>query len=94
MLPAGVIVAGGVALLPGLLSVIKDNLRLPVRLARPLHLDGVVDIAADPSFAVATGLVLWGFETEMGGGKKAPSSSFGNGSLVSKVLDWCKSFLP
>jgi len=94
MLPAGVVVSGGGAHLPGLLSVIKDNLRLPVRLARPLHLDGVVDIAADPSFAVATGLVLWGFETEMGGGKKAPSSSFGNGSLVSKVLDWCKSFLP
>src|SRR5258706_2368691 len=60
MLPAGIVVSGGGANLPGLLALIKDTLRLPVGLARPLNLDGVVDAAANPSFAVATGLVLWG----------------------------------
>ncbi len=95
MLPAGVVVSGGGALLPGLLAVIKDTLRLPVRLARPLHLDGVVDTAADPSFAVATGLVLWGFESEIGAGKSRnhPSSSSAN-DMFGKVVDWFKNFLP
>src|SRR3990167_11135600 len=95
MLPAGVVVSGGGAHLPGLLSVIKDVLRAPVKLARPLHLDGVVDAATDPSFAVATGLVLWGFESELGNAKSRGNglSSIGDG-LFRKVVDWFKNFLP
>lgn len=95
MLPAGVVVSGGGAHLPGLLAVIKDTLRLPVRLARPLHIDGVVDLATDPSFAVATGLVLWGFESEAGAVKSRGGSSFnvGNGVMAS-VIEWFKNFLP
>ncbi len=96
MLPAGVVVSGGGAHLPGLLGYIKDTLRLPVRLARPLHLDGVMDTAADPSFAVATGLVLWGFENEVGGGRKHGNHSlaFNRDGVVGKVVDWFKNFLP
>jgi cell division protein FtsA len=95
MLPAGVVVSGGGAHLPGLLNVIKDQLRLPVRLARPLHLQGVMDTAADPSFAVATGLVLWGYESEMTGDKPSRSGAGGNGEgFVGKVTDWFKNFLP
>ena len=95
MLPAGIVVSGGGAHLPGLLAVIKDTLRAPVRLARPLHLDGVIDAAADPSFAVATGLVLWGFESEIGNVKSRNNNSFSGGNrLFEKVVDWFKNFLP
>ena len=95
MLPAGVVVSGGGAHLPGLLAVIKDVLRAPVKLARPLHLDGVIDAAADPSFSVATGLVLWGFETEVGNLKSRSTSlsSVGDG-VFGKIVDWFKKFLP
>lgn len=95
MLPAGIVLSGGGANLPGLLALVKETLRLPVKLARPLHLDGVVDAAADPSFAVATGLVLWGIEHEMGASKsKGPSIQRGNNSLLAKAADWLKNFLP
>jgi cell division protein FtsA len=95
VLPAGVVVSGGGAHLPGLLALIKDTLRVPVRLARPLHLDGVVDTAADPAFAVATGLVLWGFESEPGSGKsRSHSSSSGPDGALGKIIDWFKNFLP
>lgn len=95
MLPAGIVVSGGGAHLPGLLAVIKDVLRAPVKLARPLHLDGVVDAAIDPSFAVATGLVLWGFESEMGNTKaRSGGVSSGGSNLFNKVADWFKNFLP
>lgn len=95
MLPAGVVVSGGGAQLPGLLGVIKDTLRLPVRLARPLHLDGVNDLAAGPAFAVATGLILWGYESEMTPDKSRGhlTSSVGDGAL-GKIADWFKNFLP
>ena len=90
-----IVVSGGGAHLPGLLAVIKDTLRAPVKLARPLHLDGVVDAAMDPSFAVATGLVLWGFESEMGNTKSRNSNSYSSGAnIFGKVVDWFKNFLP
>ena len=94
MLPAGGVVSGGGANLPGLLPYIKDTLRLPVRLAKPLHLDGVTDAAVDPAFAVATGLVLWGIEQEISPDSKG-RSSFGNFSgNTNKVMDWLKNFMP
>src|SRR3989344_4791104 len=94
MLPAGIVVSGGGAHLPGLLAVIKDTLRAPVKLARSLHLDGIVDAAADPSFAVATGLVLWGFESEIGNTKLRNNGISGTGAgLFSKIADWFKNFL-
>jgi len=94
MLPAGVVVSGGGANLPGLLPYIKDSLRLPVRLARPLHMDGVVDAAADPAFAVATGLVLWGVEQEASGDGKSHASSGNFSDTASKLLGWFKNFMP
>ncbi len=95
MLPAGIVVSGGGAHLPGLLAVIKDTLRAPVRLARPLHLDGVIDGAADPSFAVANGLVLWGFENEIGNTKSRTGGLSGLGDgFLGKVVGWFKNFLP
>ena len=94
MLPAGGVVSGGGANLPGLLPCIKDTLRLPVRLAKPLHLDCVTDAAVDPAFAVATGLVLWGIEQEISPDSKG-RSSFGNFSgNTNKVMDWLKNFMP
>src|SRR3989344_5600490 len=91
MLPAGVVVSGGGANLPGLLPYIKDSLRLPVRLARPMHLEGMVDAAADPSFAVVTGLILWGVEQEMGSDRK---ESIGSVSGAGKFMGWLKNFMP
>ncbi len=94
MLPAGIVVSGGGANLPGLLALIKDTLRLPVRLARPLNLDGVVDAAANPSFAVATGLVLWGLEHEAPNTKSKRVFQGSSENPFIKVVDWLKNFMP
>jgi len=95
MLPAGVVISGGGAKLPGLLAVIKDTLRTPVKLARPLHLDGVMGAAADPSFAVATGLILWGFESDVVSTKHGPNSHLSSkDGFLGRVIDWFKNFLP
>lgn len=57
-LPAGAILVGGGAKIPGLVELAKDVLMLPARLGYPGDLRGLVDQVADPAFAKATGLIL------------------------------------
>ncbi|MBI4433314.1 cell division protein FtsA [Candidatus Uhrbacteria bacterium] len=59
-LPAGAILVGGGAKLPGIADVAKRKLRLAVALGKPEGIDSVVERALDPTFATAVGLVLWG----------------------------------
>lgn len=94
LLPAGIVLSGGGVNLPGLVQLAKDKLRLPVRIAKPIHFEGISDIVDDPSFSVAMGLVLWGMEEEFGGrGGKAQGSSGGN-DAVKKLASWLKNFMP
>lgn len=69
-LPAGVMLVGGGAKLPGIVEVAKQKLRLPVSIGRPTVVDSVIERAFDPSFATATGLVIWGAGSGGDGGRK------------------------
>ena len=94
MLPAGVVLSGGGANLPGLAAMVKDKLRLSVKIARPLNLAGVADNLDDPSFAVAAGLITWGIDEEFNGIKGSKNGQFTGNGLFKKVLDWLKNFSP
>ncbi|QQS15489.1 MAG: cell division protein FtsA [Candidatus Moraniibacteriota bacterium] len=59
LLPAGIVLTGGGAKLPGLVDLAKETLRLPVQIGYPKPLGGVLDRVDDPEFATAVGLVLW-----------------------------------
>ncbi|OGN09188.1 MAG: cell division protein FtsA [Candidatus Yanofskybacteria bacterium RIFCSPHIGHO2_02_FULL_41_11] len=93
LLPAGVVISGGGANLPGLALLIKDKLRLPVKIAKP-NIRGVMDAASDPSYAVAIGLVLWGHDQEFSGTKNKNSQFASGDEGFKKFLDWLKNFLP
>lgn len=60
MLPAGVILAGGGAKLPGITETAKDKLRLPVAVGEIKNIEVIIDKVNDPQFLVAVGLILWG----------------------------------
>ena len=94
MLPAGVVLSGGGANLPGLAAMVKDKLRLSVKVATPLNLAGVADNLDDPSFAVAAGLITWGIDEEFNGIKGSKSGKFNGNGLLKKVFDWLKNFSP
>ena len=94
MLPAGVVLSGGGANLPGLASMVKERLRLPVRIAKTLNFTGVAENLNDPSFSVAAGLINWGIDEEFGSGKKTVNSQFSRSSFFKKVIDWLKNFSP
>ena len=93
MLPAGVVLSGGGANLPGLALLVKEKLRLPVRIARPVSFHGSLEDQNDPAFSVAAGLVLWGLDEEFGSakGKAAPASK---NMFFKKAGGWLKNFLP
>ncbi len=67
-LPAGVVLVGGGAKLPGIVDLAKDELRLPAQIGMPDTasveiLSGELTMQLeDPEFACALGLVLWGQE--------------------------------
>jgi cell division protein FtsA len=104
LLPAGVVLTGGGALLPGTVELAKDILRLPSHIGYPKPLGGILDQVDSPDFATAVGLVLlarerrrshgniagMGFLTE--GAKRAvPEWALTAGK---KMRDWLRKFLP
>lgn len=64
MLPAGVVLTGGGAKLPGMVEVAKRELHLPCAIGFPTVQSSMPEFALDPTFSTAVGLVLWGFEAE------------------------------
>lgn len=95
LLPAGVSLIGGGAKLPGFLEYAKSELRLPVRLAGPKDLDGIVNRVDDPTFATAVGLALWGIEREVKSGSQGGGLvSLGSNQAVKNIKRWFKNFIP
>jgi cell division protein FtsA len=58
-LPAGLVISGGGALLPGLDILVEKITGLPTRLGNPTGVGGVPTPTLDTSYATAVGLLLW-----------------------------------
>lgn len=101
MLPAGVVLSGGGARLPGMVEVGKRMFRLPCFLGKTSVSSTMPEVVEDPCFATVVGLVLWSYENERReeNGPRAQSFTPFKGSGVwtkvkkpiSKIF---KSFLP
>ncbi len=59
LLPAGVVLTGGVCNLPGIRSLGTQILRLPVQIAKPENLFGLVDQLHSPAYSTSVGLLYW-----------------------------------
>lgn len=92
-LPGGVILVGGGVKLPGVVDLAREELRLPVQVGFPESLPGLAEKLEDPAFAVAEGLVLWGFERRLSG-EKGFTGGLAVNETVGKIKKWFKNFLP
>lgn len=72
LLPAGVVITGGVARMPGLEQVAQHKLRMPVRTGRPKKIGGLAEAFDSPAYATSVGLILWGMKQ---GGSPQPGMS-------------------
>jgi cell division protein FtsA len=59
LLPAGMVLTGGSSQLPGMRRLASQVLNLPVRLARPEKLTGMVDQLYSPAYSTSIGLIHW-----------------------------------
>ena len=59
LLPAGVVLTGGTAALPGIKRIAGEVLGMPVRTAQPENLLGLVDRLNSPAYSTSVGLLRW-----------------------------------
>jgi cell division protein FtsA len=64
LVPAGLVLTGGGANLPGIAELGHEVTRLPVRIGVPPALYGVSDVLNDPAYATGVGLLLWKMRNE------------------------------
>lgn len=98
--PSGIVITGGGAHTIGVSDAAKRMLAMPVRIATPANLKGIIDEIQDPSFSTAIGLAVYGGTIET-----QSSLPFGfsmpqipgikiDSKIFSKVVSFIKSFLP
>jgi cell division protein FtsA len=59
LLPAGVVLTGGTSALPGIRTLAQRVLSLPVRIAQPENLVGMIDRLQSPAASTSVGLLNW-----------------------------------
>jgi cell division protein FtsA len=59
LLPAGMVLTGGTSALPGIQRIASEVLNMPVRIAGPENLLGLVDRLYSPAFSTSVGLIFW-----------------------------------
>ena len=88
LLPAGIVLCGGTAELPGLRDLARDVINLPARIGEPQNLRGLVDTLQSPAFATSVGLLEWGVRHDL------PPQTQQSADNSMKVPGWLKPFLP
>lgn len=90
LLPAGIIITGGGAGLPGVQEMAKASLSLPSMIARPEMIHTSRNLLKDAIWSVSYGLCI--LDLSSGDEEKSKRSfSFG---FFKKALDWLRQFLP
>ncbi len=60
LLKAGIVLTGGSSQLPGMRTVAADVLKMPVRIAAPENITGMVDTLKNPAYSTSVGLLKLG----------------------------------
>jgi cell division protein FtsA len=89
-LSSGIVITGGGAMLNGIVEVAEQVFNAPVRLGAPAGFDGLLDEVAQPLYAAAFGLVLYGLRCELGISGSGRSQN--RRTSVQPIKDRVKSF--
>jgi cell division protein FtsA len=93
MLPAGIILTGGGSQLAGVAELGREVLEMPVRVAAPAGIGGLVDTLLNPSYSTAVGLLSWGATTLADGEPMRYESAPAMGGLA-RLRDALRSIFP
>ncbi len=98
LLPAGLVLVGGGAKLPGMVEIAKKKTLLPVSIGTVKRFNTAVDKVNDITFVNALGLVLWGYQSMVARGGHGGRIDFSGWiktlkEWAKKVRDWLKSLI-
>ena len=93
MLPAGVILTGGASQLAGVGELGREVLGMPVRVAGPSGIGGLVDTLLTPTYSTAVGLIQWG-ATSLAGSEPMRYESAPALGVLGRVRDAIRSMFP
>jgi cell division protein FtsA len=103
LLPAGMVLTGGSSALPGVRTLANSVLGVPVRIAQPENLVGMVDKLDSPAYSTGVGLLRWAFlmsefippgDHKRGGYSRSGSDTQGGGTRMDKIKSWLTRLLP
>lgn len=90
LIPAGVVLTGGTALLKGICEFVSERYNVSVRRGKnPYGIHGLKDIVESPIYSTSIGLLKYAIESKE---YKAEPSGGRRGSLIFKILDWLNRF--
>ena len=65
LIPAGIVLTGGCANIPGIAELTQKITKLPVRVGVPSALNGVsIEALSNPAYATSVGLILWSMKNK------------------------------
>ena len=91
--PAGIVLTGGAAQLAGLSELGREVLEMPVRVAGPTGVGGLVDNLLTPAYSTAIGLLRWGAAVTMSG-EPVRYDSAPAGGIVGRIRDALRNLFP
>ncbi|MDN5346820.1 MAG: cell division protein FtsA [Clostridia bacterium] len=91
LLPGGVILSGGGAMLAGMAELGAEQLQMPVRVGFPARMGGLGDMVASPPYATAVGLVAYGAR-RLAYAQAAATRHFSLGNLWQRFREWLREF--
>jgi cell division protein FtsA len=96
LLPAGMVLTGGSSALAGIRMAASRVLGVPVRIAKPENLIGMVDRLDSPAYSTSVGLLRWAMlmneaTPREGSGRRSRTNTIqGGGELRSNLPSWEK----
>lgn len=84
LIAAGMVITGGSSQVRGLVELAEEIFHMPVRMGTPLHVAGLTDVAQNPIYSTAVGLLLYGKDHH----GRALGINDGGSDLLSKIKSW------
>jgi cell division protein FtsA len=88
LLAGGVVLTGGTSKMEGVVDLAEEIFHMPVRLGAPQQVKGLTDIVTNPIYATGVGLLQYGLDQQMDGGKKKRRKSSDEETLLERVKNW------
>jgi cell division protein FtsA len=92
VIPSGLVITGGTAILEGMPEVAERVFGLPVRRGNPQGVGGLVDVVNSPQYATAVGLLLFGHRSRKAGPVRPIKGRNMFNSITEKMKGWMEDF--